>query len=170
MDQAIAPTASSESRATCGRRRAARFASVVFPRGSLLATDVLHDLPSLECGFDGQKISRFAIIGVLFHGSARPCESATPCNTKGIFSKNLCQRLRELTISCRDVGARTHDLSPIWDISALHFRRLAVGHTAATCDDDVDLTGHQFRCQSQGSKTADVNRRVSVRTPPTYVR
>jgi hypothetical protein len=34
-------------------------------RGPVLATDVLHCLPIFECGFDCQKISGLAVVGVL---------------------------------------------------------------------------------------------------------
>jgi len=60
-------------------------------RGPALATDVLHCLPIFECGFDCQKISGLAVVGVLLDGSASPCESATACRADGIFRENLRQ-------------------------------------------------------------------------------
>jgi len=41
-------------------------------RGPVLATDVLHCFPIFECGFDCQKISGLAVVGVLLDGSASP--------------------------------------------------------------------------------------------------
>ena len=39
--------------------------------------------------FDRQKISMLAIIRVLLDRSARPCKSATICQTNGIFRENV---------------------------------------------------------------------------------
>src|SRR5215475_10856197 len=46
-------------------------------RGPVLATDVLHCFPIFECGFDCQKISGLAVVGVLLDGSASPRELTT---------------------------------------------------------------------------------------------
>ena len=57
--------------------------------GLLWRTDVLHGFPLFKCHFDRQKISMLAVIGVLLDRSARPCESATTCQTNGIFRENV---------------------------------------------------------------------------------
>jgi len=62
-----------------------------------------------ECGFDCQKMSMLAVVGLLHDGSASPCESATPCRANGIFRENLRQRIRELTIMCRNISVTSHD-------------------------------------------------------------
>jgi len=78
-----------------------------------LATDPSHRcfalLPNFECGFDCKKISGLTVIGVLFDGSASPCESTTACRADSIFRENLPQCVRELAIKCRNVGAAAHD-------------------------------------------------------------
>ena len=79
--------------------------------GLVLATGVLHGFPVSECGFDCQKMSSFAIIGVLLDGSACPCEPAAACWANGIFRENLGQGVRELTIKFRNVCVWTHDAS-----------------------------------------------------------
>ena len=52
----------------------------------------------------------FAVPGMLLDGSACPCEPAAACWANGIFRENLGQSVRELTIKCRNVGVRTHDV------------------------------------------------------------
>ena len=50
---------------------------------------------------------------MLLDGSACTCEAATACRANGIFRENLRQRVRELIVKCRYVGAvppRRHKL------------------------------------------------------------
>ena len=61
-------------------------------------TDVLHGFPLFKCHFDRQKISMLAVIRVLLDRSARPCESATTCQTNGIFRENVSYGVRKLAI------------------------------------------------------------------------
>jgi hypothetical protein len=87
--------------------------------GPVVATGVLHCFPIDECSFNRQKISRRAVVRVLLDSGASPCESAAACRSTGILSENLRQRVRELTIKCRNAGAATHDLPPDLNTSAL---------------------------------------------------
>ena len=64
--------------------------------GSVRVTNILHDFPLFERGFDRKKISMFAVIWVFLDGSAGPCEAATAGRADGIFRDNLGQCVREL--------------------------------------------------------------------------
>jgi hypothetical protein len=62
-------------------------------------------------GFDRQKMSMLAVVGLLLDGSASPYETAPACRTNGIFCKIFGQGICELVIKCRNIGAVI--LSPI---------------------------------------------------------
>src|SRR5262245_48266452 len=97
-------------RSAIARPWSARRVSIATPlarlvmRGPVLATDVSHCFPTFEFGFDCQKISGLAVVGVLLDGSASPCEPTTACRANGIFRENLRQCVCELAIECRNVG------------------------------------------------------------------
>ena len=46
-----------------------------------------------------------AVVGMLLDSCASPSEPATACRANGIFRENFGQRIRELVIKCRNVGA-----------------------------------------------------------------
>ena len=46
-------------------------------RGPVGVTGILHGFPLFECGFDCQKISMLAVIGMLLDGNAASRETAT---------------------------------------------------------------------------------------------
>jgi hypothetical protein len=73
----------------------------------VLAAGVLYGFPILECRFDRQKISRVAVVGMLLDGGVSPRKTAAPCGSNRILGENLRQRVRELTVNCRNAGA--HD-------------------------------------------------------------
>jgi|SRR5450830_92662 hypothetical protein len=88
---------------------------VLWTKASVLTTGVLNGFPLFECSFDSQKIFMFAVIGMLFDGSASPSKSSTACQANGIFRENFGQRIRELMIKCRNVGAASHAIT-LWPL------------------------------------------------------
>jgi len=50
----------------------------------------------------------FGVFGMFLGGSARPGKSPAACRANGVFRENLGQRIRELLIEDRNVGAAGH--------------------------------------------------------------
>src|ERR1700734_2146420 len=65
----------------------------------------LDGLPFAEGSVDRCKISRLAIMRMIFHGGAGSRQSATTCQPSRIFHENVRKRVREITIQGRNVGA-----------------------------------------------------------------
>jgi hypothetical protein len=83
----------------------------------------LNGFPLFERDFDRQKIFMFAVVGMFLDGSTSPSKSSTACRASGIFGKNFGQRIRELAIKCRNVGAANHALIPLRRAPFYHYPR-----------------------------------------------
>jgi hypothetical protein len=94
--------------------------------------------PNLESLFDGQKVSRLAVVGMPFNSGASPCQSAAARGTSCIFRKNLRQCVGELTIEGGNLSAVGHGLR--YQLSR-RCKRLSLLHDVGDKNSSLCLTG-----------------------------
>ena len=118
--------------------------SVLWAKTSALTTGVLNGFPLFECDFDRQKIFMFAVVGMFLDGGASPSKSSTACRANGIFRKDLGQRIRELVIKCRNVGAASHVFFALPRVRTRHYIGFAGLKPNGARERVTDLPLHLF--------------------------
>jgi hypothetical protein len=104
--------------------------------GPVLATDVLHFFPILECGLHRQEVCVLTILRVLLDGSACPGEAATACRANSVFCEHFRQRVRELLAKCRNVGVPV--LMRYSDLRHVPNRMIRFARQASRDNDSLD--------------------------------
>src|ERR1700688_1859534 len=89
------------------RRPASAINSASYPQccpncEGVLAAGVCMASQFLNAVSTARRISRVAVVGMLLDGGVSPRKTAAPCGSNRILSENLRQRVRELTVNCRN--------------------------------------------------------------------